>query len=222
MSTILLSVENWRAAKAALHSELPEVRSSHLAEAMAAMVGARTHAAVAGTLRGEHDWPPITYADAARFIERLERLGYAGIAPERFADALAPERLPHAPYAYFKSGDRPANDRHYLACRRLGRPMMMVTRARRYAELEWDCITVDPREEEYLHDEAGESLVRIMFNLFQARAKGAPGKPLFCGSAFTGTVKKLLPETARQLAEDYFRLLYEPLLTPRVLRRRAS
>jgi hypothetical protein len=74
--------------------------------------------------------------------------------------------------------------------------------------------TVHPNEEAYLHDEPGHQLVSIMFNLFQARAKAAPGNPLFCGSAFTGTIKKLLPATARQLAEDYFRLLYSPLLAP--------
>ena len=90
--------------------------------------------------------------------------------------------------------------------------MMMVKMARTYAELEWDCITVDPREEAYLHNDSGRDLVGVMFNLFQARANGAPGKPLFFGSAFTGTIKKLLPETARNLAEDYFRLLYLPLL----------
>ena len=68
-------------------------------------------------------------------------------------------------------------------------------------------------EEDYLHDNAGREPGRTLFALFQARARGAPGKPLFMGSAFTGTIKKLLPATARQLAEDYFRLLYLPLIS---------
>ena len=61
-----------------------------------------------------------------------------------------------------------------------------------------------------------------MFALFQEHAKGAPGKPVFCGKAFTGTVSKLLPDTARQLAEEYFKLLYLPLRELPAPRRRAA
>lgn len=213
MSLIILSLENWHAAKATLHQSLPQVRSSHLAEAMAAGLGARTHAALVKLCRPNAERPSICRGTDEAFVGRLGELGYPEIAPHTFDRAFAPDRLPHAPYVVYKSGDRAANNHHFHFCERLGRPMMMVKMARRYAELEWDCITVDPAEEDHLHDKSGDQLVRIMFNLFQARAKGAPGQPLFHGSAFTGTIEKLLPATARQLAEDYFQLLYTPLLT---------
>ena len=222
MPLIILSNSNWSAAKAALHTALPHVRSSHLAEAMASGLGSLTHAALGQRLREDGERPQMQRLSDADFVRRLSELNYPDIATGHLGRAFSADAMPHAPYTFFKQGDRAANDRHYHFCNRIGRPMVMVRMARQYAELEWDCITVDPSEEDYLHDLSGNQLMRIMFNLFQARVKGAPGKPIFFGSAFTGTVKKLLPATARQLAEDYFQLLYGPLLEARGPRRRAA
>lgn len=51
MFPIILSDENWRVGKASLHAALPVVRSSHLAEAIAAGLGARQHASIVPKLR---------------------------------------------------------------------------------------------------------------------------------------------------------------------------
>ena len=210
MSLIILSFENGHSAKAELHRLLPHVRSSHLAEAMAAGLGERTHAALTALRRPNAERPILCRSLDDAFVKRLSELGYPDITLGTFERAFAPGRVPHAPYVFFKRGDRATNNDHFHFCERFNRPMMMVKMARQYAELEWDCIMIDPAEEGYLHGESGERLLRIMFNLFQARAKGASGRPYFSGSAFTGTIKKLLPATARQLAEDYFLLLYRP------------
>lgn len=215
MFPIILSDENWRVGKGSLHAALPAVRSSHLAEAIAAGLGARQHASIVPKLQPDargHD--ALMLGRDVFFVGRLAELGYKDIASGHFEVAFKGTALPHSIYASFKQGDRLSSNTHYHRCSRLRRPMMMVKMARTYAELEWDCITVDPNEEAHLHEGAGSQLANIMFNLFQARAKGAPGNPIFFGSAFTGTIKKLLPATARQLAEDYFRLLYSPLIEP--------
>lgn len=221
MTTIIFSEANVRAAKAALHSMLPLVRSGHLAEALAAGLGRRQWASVVAALReGAPVRPPLCRARNEAFRARLGELGYRDVGDGFLDAALA--ALPDPIFVFHARCDRAANDRHYRICNRTGRPMLMVRMARRYAELEWDCITVDGNEEDYLHDRSGSELARIMFNLFQARARGAPGKPIFLGSAFTGTITRLLPDTAVQLAEDYFQLLYLPLLEPRGPRRRAA
>ena len=207
MVPIILSNENWRAGKAKIHAALPKVRSGHLTEAIAAGLGFRQHASIVAKLKYAERHPELVLGRDELFVERLGNLGYPNIVQGCFKHAFSESLLPHPVYASFKLGDRLGNDNHYYHCKRLARPMIMVKMARIYAELEWDCITIDPKEEMYLHDESGSELVNIMFNLFQARAKGAPGKPIFFGSAFSGTIKKLLPATARQLAEDYFRLL---------------
>jgi hypothetical protein len=163
-------------------------------------------------------------ADAAssRFTARLAELGYAAIPTHPFESAITEKILADAPYTFFKLGDRAANDRHFYACQARNRPMVMVRMARRYAELEWDCVTIDSDCDGQVSGSDSDTLVRTMFDLFQKRAKGAPGKPIFCGKAFTGTVTKLLPDTARQLAEDYFKLLYLPLREQPSKRRRAA
>jgi hypothetical protein len=89
--------------------------------------------------------------------------------------------------------------------------MMLVRHAGRYVELHWDCITVDPRREDYLFGDSGSALGKAMADCFQRRAMGSPGKPEFLGSAFTGSVKRLTPDTARALADDYSRMLSLPL-----------
>ena len=212
MTFMILSEENHRHAKAALHAELPHVRSSHLAEAMAAGFGRGSHAALLSFRRGYQDHrAPLARWDGAAFARRIASFGYADVPATAFGTALAAMRLPHAPYVKFRKGDRSANEDHYRTANRLGRPMMMITTARTYAQLEWDCITIDGREDHHVRGDEGNRLVRVMFEMFQTRCRCAPGKPLFCGSAFTGTIKKLLPETAGQLAEDYFTLLYAPL-----------
>lgn len=212
MFPIILTKENWATGKARLHAALPAIRSSHLAEAIAAGFHARQHASLIPQFepndRGHH---ALVLGEEIRFIRRLADFGYEGIPFGVFRGAFTGTTLPHPIYALFKRGDIFGNESHYLLCSRYRRPMMMVKMARVYAELEWDCVTVDSEEDNYLRHKAGDQLIRIMYNLFQQRVKGAPGKPFFEASAFTGTIIKLLPATAMQLAEDYFRLLYGPL-----------
>ena len=223
MSIFILTDDNIDAAKAALRTALPAIRSAHLTEAIAAGLGFQTHAALRAALASEVGKPPAV-ADAAssRFTKRLAELGYDGVPTHPFEVAITEKVLGDTPYTFFKQGDRAANDRHFHACQARSRPMMMVKMARQYAELEWDCITIDPDCDDHVSSQASNELVRVMFALFQERAKGAPGKPIFYGNAFTGTVSKLLPDTACQLAEDYFKLLYLPLRELPAPRRRAA
>ena len=217
MPLMILSDENIAAAKTALRTQLPQVRSSHLTEAIATGLRFRTHAALRAAIVADAALPPgIALASPADFDRRLQELGYGPAPGDPFGDVVASRSLPDLPYAEFKRGDRIGTDGHYYYCQKRNRPMVMVRTARVYAELEWDCITVSPDQEDYLYGtDDGRALGRLMFDKFQALARGAPGKPLFLGGPFTGTVKKLLPDTARALAEEYFRLLYLPLREPR-------
>lgn len=223
MPIFILTDDNIDTAKAALRIALPAIRSAHLTEAIAAGLGFQTHAALRAALASEAGKPPAV-ADAAssRFTKRLAELGYDGVPTRAFDAAITEEILGDTPYTFFKSGDRAANDRHFHACQARNRPMMMIKMARQYTTLEWDCITIDPDCDDHVSNHASNELARVMFALFQERAKGAPGKPIFYGKAFTGTVSKLLPDTARQLAEDYFQLLYLPLRDLPPPKRRAA
>lgn len=217
MPLMILTDENIAAAKTALRTQLPQVRSSHLTEAIATGLRFGTHAALKAAMAAGAALPPgIALASPADFDRRLQEFGYEPLPGDLFGSVVSGRSLPDLPYAEFKRGDRIGNDGHYYYCQKRNRPMVMIRRARVYAELEWDCITVSPDQEDYLYGtDHGHALGGLMFDKFQALAKGAPGKPLFLGSSFTGTVEKLLPDTARALAEEYFRLLYLPLREPR-------
>lgn len=209
MPIFLLHAANLKGAKSALRANFPGVRSSHLAEAFAAAAGFRSHAALLRHLVPDPDHsPPVVDINELTFGRRLGDFGY-GTPPARLlTSVMRSDRIPDRPFVEFPNGDRASNEAHFYACRQRDRPMIMVRPARWYATLEWDCITMDPKHDADRSDnDNGRTALRTLFGRFQARAKGAPGKPEFFGSAFTGTVKRLLPEIARDLAEDYFRML---------------
>lgn len=226
MTLFILTQNNVDDAKAALRAALPTVRSGHLTEALAVGLGFNTNAALRAAIKCELNKPPaLADADAKRFFARLALFGYVNASAEVFTTSLNEDVLKETPYTWFRRGDHAANDRHYHACVTRHRPMLMIKMARRYAELEWDCITIDSSHDDHVTGDAGSQLGRLMFRLFQERARGAPGKPLYYASAFTGSVKNLLPHIARQLAEDYFKLLYLPLRDlppPRLVARTAA
>jgi hypothetical protein len=79
--------------KRALRAALPQVRSQHLSEALAAALGYRTHAALREALRSAPlAAPPLPLVDAAAFARRLRALGYdldpAGVLEGAVAAAL--------------------------------------------------------------------------------------------------------------------------------------
>jgi hypothetical protein len=209
MPILLLHEANLNSAKSALRARLPNVRSSHLTEALAAAAGFRTHAALLRCLVSDPSRStPIADIAENTFDRRLGDFGYESL-PRRFLTSVVrSDRIPDRPFVEFPKGDWASNKAHFYACRQLNRPMIMVRTSQRYATLEWDCITMDPKHDAHRSgNDDGGTAMRALFGQFQTRAKGAPGKPEFFGSAFTGTVKRLLPEIARDLAEDYFRML---------------
>jgi len=224
MSLLILTYENVEGVKRAAREQVPVVKSSHLSEAIASALGFRTHAALRAKIAAEADLPPdVAECDPARFVVRLAALGYAATSAINLDEIVRSDAVPDRPYTEFRYGDLQANNAHFTWCQRHNRPMLTVAMARRYARLDWDCITISPDQEDFLFDDdEGRAFAKRMFKHFQARARGAPGKPYFNGSAFVGQVEKLLPETARQLAEDYFRMLYLPLREPHERKRKRA
>ncbi len=76
MASIELTESALATVKKALREDLPDVRSSHLTEALAAALRRRTHAALLAELPALLDDPPIELLDDDRFDQRLQELGY--------------------------------------------------------------------------------------------------------------------------------------------------
>jgi hypothetical protein len=149
--------------------------------------------------------------DDARIAARLIELGYDRIGYVSPIDATRSPGLPDRIWTEFRNGDRDANDLWFYECKHRNIPNLRIELRRKYVELHWDCISIDPRMEGHVQGEKGGALVREMFRTFQAIARGASGKPLFNGSAFVGSVDRLTPEMARSMADAFFAMLYSPM-----------
>ena len=212
MPILFLTRDNCRFVKHALRECLSTVKSAHLSEALAAALGFRTHAALLATMRSANaDRPALTQVDEGRMWERMRGLGYGPKGPVDLVGIVRSAELPLAAWREFRNRDMAAIDQWFDECQHRDIPNVCILLRTKYAELSWDCISIDPSGEDHLRDDDGAALVRTMFKRFQTLAKGAPAKPEFFGSAFVGTVDRLLPSLARDIADDFFMRLYSPM-----------
>lgn len=76
MASIPLSEISLSSVKKSLRTQYPDVRSSHLSEALAASLRRRTHASLLAELPNLAADPPIELLDEALFDQRLQKFGY--------------------------------------------------------------------------------------------------------------------------------------------------
>ncbi|WP_165185103.1 hypothetical protein [Caulobacter soli] len=215
MAVFRLTPDNLAFAKSELRRSLPNIRSSHLSEALAAGLGKLTHAALRARMAdaaiGAED---VVTVDDTRWRERLVQLGYGEQATDALTQTLLRPDLPDPCWREFSSRDRGAIDDWFYYCESQKIPYVFVVTARKYSKLEWDCISVPPSHEGRIRHKEAKPVLDWLFKTFQANAKMAPGNPIFEGSPFVGGIERLLPETARTLADKYFAQLYELTRTP--------
>lgn len=210
MAAILLTPTNLHHLKSRLRAALPLVKSSHISEGLAAALGYRTHAALLADMKASREkYPPLGRVSDVKLTERLSDFG----ADEHATDltAMAREALPDPIWRAFAKRERAANDNWFYACQRRNVPFVYLHIGRKYWRLNWDCISTENNYDAHLRDDAGTALMRAMFKRFQERARLDPTQAMFDGSAFVGTVDGLLPQTARDLADDFFEMLYTPV-----------
>lgn len=212
MPILFLTPDNCSFVKRALRKRLSTVKSTHLSEALATALGFRTHAALLAAMKAAiANRPMLTQVDEGRMGERLRGLGYGPMVPVDLAGIVRSAELPLAAWREFGNRDKAANERWFKECQRRDIPNVCIRLRTKYAELSWDCISIDPAGEDHFRDDDGATLVRIMIKRFRALAKGAPAKPEFFGSAFVGTIDRLSPFLARDIADDFFMRLYSPI-----------
>lgn len=212
MAAILLTSNNVNFVKSALRASMPQVKSAHLTEALAFGFGFGTHAALRAMLKADMTgFPMLVMFDETHLAARLAALGYVPKGSEPLDGIIRSPSLPDRIWVEFRSGERAANDRWFRECRQRGIPNLRIERRRKYVELHWDCVSLDPSDEAHLQGNPGAALVRQMFGTYQGIARRIPGKSEFSGSSFVGSVGRLLPELAYEMADAFFGLLYEPM-----------
>lgn len=212
MAAILLTTDNIDFVKAGLRETLPEAKSSHLTEALALGTGYNTHAALLAAIKtAAPNRPVLARLDDRRIVARLSAFGYADDDLISTSEIARSPDLPERIWAEFQSGDIDANNYWFRECQERDIPNLRIERRRKYVELHWDCISIDSRGEAHVQGERGSALVRDMFKTYQGIARRVPGKSEFFGSSFVGSVDRLWPELAYELADEFFAMLYEPM-----------
>jgi len=213
MPLFFLTPDNCEFAKRAMRARLPMVKSAHLTEALAAALDFRTHAALLAAVKlSDPRRPVLVQADPARLSGRLQQLGYESVDSSGLVEIVRSPDMPVNAWREFRNGDRAANDRWYRECQRRDIPNVYIRLRTKYAELSWDCISIDPSGEDHVREDRGSALVEVMFKQYQALAKGDPTKSEFFGSAFIGSIERLSPPVAREIADDFFMRLYMPMV----------
>ncbi len=202
MAALALTQLNLEFVKQSLRQRCEGVRSSHLSEALAAGCGYHTHMALVAAIREcDPRWPEVARVDDSRFLARLAGLGYmvdGGVLP---AIVRSP-KLPKGLWRIFRDGDIPAMDLWFRECQRRDIPYVYVTPRRKYARIDWDCISTDTRHDDVVATEASNALLDGMYKTFQRLA--APNKAMFEGSAFVGQIDHLTIDAALSLADEMF------------------
>ncbi|MCP9230094.1 hypothetical protein NMG46_07515 [Mesorhizobium sp. LMG 17147] len=212
MTCMLVTSDNIDFAKAQLRAFLPQVRSSHLTEALACGLGYCTNAALLASVKSNLPaWPILSQFDFGRISNRLAAFGHGDLDLSSVSTVARSPMLPDRIWIEFTSGDVAANDRWFRECNKRGIPNLWIAKRRKCVEFRWDCISIDPQNEGHVQGDRAAALVREMFKTYQTIARRIPGKSLFSGSSFVGSVDHLLPELAVEIADTFFSMLYEPM-----------
>lgn len=211
MAMLPLTQQNIDFSKRTLRTKLPHVKATHLIEAFAASTGFRTYAALRAKLKSREDThADITTVKPIHFSARLAELGYKNVAGELLVEVIRSPNLPNPAWREIPSKDLHAANDWFRSCQKHGMPYVWVEMRRKYARLNWDCISLDPADEEHLFDSSGTTLVEKMYQRFQYHAIEDPGHAQFYGTAFTGSIDNLLPTVAKELADEFFTMLRVP------------
>lgn len=210
MALLLLTLDNMEYMKSSMRDVLPHAKPTHRTEALAAGFGFRSFASLLAALNVAAILPAARFFDPARFSERVLELSYDAVDPRPLIDIVRSSKVPLRPWTEFRNGDRAANLWFY-ECQRRSIPDIYIEMRTKYAKLNWDCISLDPKYDTHLGEDQGAHLVRTMFARFQALARASSGRAMFEGTSFVGKIDHLLPDVARDIADEFYMMLTAPL-----------
>jgi hypothetical protein len=210
MALLLLAPENIEHAKSAMRNVFPHVKAAHRAEALAASLSFRTYASLLAAIGPSDPNRLPRFVDLNKLSARLAELGYQAIDPALVVQIARSPTMPFRPWIEFRNGDLQSNNRWFYECQRRNLPLITLETRTKYIKLNWDRILRDPKYDTHLGEDHGALLARRMFVRFQSLARQSPGKPMFDGSSFVGSVENLILDIARDLADAFFVMLVAP------------
>lgn len=106
-------------------------------------------------------------------------------------------------YLTCKNGSVDERNRWYQKCRQRAVPFVVVSQRRKYAKLEWDCISLPLNLDSRIRDD-GDQIIEEILRIFGCCANGA-SKYLI--QAFVGNLDNLYPQDAEDAAKRVFEIL---------------
>lgn len=207
MAVLRLTPANLTFVKRSLRAAYPNVKSSHLTEGLAAAIGENTHAALLARISSQAEAEPV-HLDRVQWRQRLGELGYPSVSDEPLTIVVRDDALPDPCWRVLPRRNIPAINAWFYQCRRDNIPDIYVSVARKYARLEWDCISTNGDGDERVNGEGSRELSNALFTAFQRLAIHDSGKPMYEGSPFVGTIEGLAPSTAFAIADEFFVTLF--------------
>lgn len=203
MAVLILSNENLRLLKHILMTDF-NIRSGHASEAIAALSGYKSNAAMKTDLKNSHH-SPAAKLSFEEFENRLQKLGYDdSFGLDYLRVTYTSIAFPDRPWKTFKRTEQLHRDAWFYECERLSIPFITINRKNKYCTLEWDCISIDPAHDHHLRDNTADELIRIMYRYYQLECGGNEPKSFFYGSAFVGNIKNLSEPCSRRIANTLF------------------
>lgn len=205
MAILLLTDANLRALKSVLMSDF-EMSSSHSSEGIAALIGFKSHSAyLSSAMHGSTNY--VAEVDFDAFERRCAELGYDRQSSEWLRYCWRSIPLDTQPWKIIRKGDSAAYERWYAECQRKGTPFIVIEKARTRCKLSWDCAHIGSESFASFRHYEGEDRGRLMYRLFCLIADCDTSGPKFDGSWHVGDIKNLREPTARQIANEFARLL---------------
>lgn len=212
MPLLALTRGNLDFVKHGLRAHYPSIKSSHLSEALAAACGFRANISMVASLKEmDRERPNLIDIDNNRFSARLGVLGHQLADHRSLSHLVRSEALPERNWVFNKGKDALPLNRWYWECQRRDVPYIHVTPRRKYARVNWDCISLDKKHDDVIRKNDGREFVQHMFRTFQAIAKVGAKKAKFDGSAFVGEIEDVPISIAPTMADAIYRVLYEAI-----------
>ena len=205
MSVFIASNKNLRILKKILMADY-EVKSSHASELIAALCGFNTYAALLSQLRSA-DYAPATFVDFDNFERRHNELGYNRASGPLMRFSFNHLTLADTPWLLHTSNQQYQRDQWYHRAEKMSVPFITIIQKRKYFYLEWDCISIDPKNEDKINKVTQIEQTRNFFKLYQFHARHKEPMSFFNGNAFYGTIEKMSEGFAKEMADIYFMLL---------------
>lgn len=201
MAILLPTSANIRLLKATLMGDFA-MRSAHVTEAIAALIGFRSNSTYLAT---SNHLPETTVyeADFDAFENRVAHLGYDRTSSEFLRFIFEGIDWPDPAWRLFNKRDSAARDAWFYECQRRRIPFLHISRATKYCSVHWDHISLDSEYDQMVRRAAEGEIGRVLFRTYQLLAASVEPKSFFSGSALVGDVTGLSESCARQIANSF-------------------